>query len=335
MAKVIVTGAAGFMGAWLVDWLIDEGHEVYGIDDMSGGYERNINPKSGFYKLDLRDRAATQRFVEDIRPEVLYHLAADATEGRSQFTPINCTERGVLAHVNILVPCIKAGIRRVVVTSSMSVYGSQATPFDESLPLRPDDVYGINKASIEEITKILGDVYKFEYVILRPHNVYGERQNIADPYRNVLGIWMNSLLRGKALYVYGDGEQKRAFSYIRDATPCIGKAGFLKECCNEVINIGGKEAVTLNEAVKLIIEEFGGSAEVIYLPPRPREVKLAYSTYEKSERLLGYKEEFSLREGISNMVEWVKKLGPQEPSYMESLELTNPQTPKTWLEKLI
>ncbi|MFA5032834.1 MAG: NAD-dependent epimerase/dehydratase family protein [bacterium] len=335
MAKVVVTGAAGFIGSWLVDSLIKERHTVYGLDDLSGGYTRNINPRSKFFKIDLRDKTATKKLIEKISPEILYHLAADATEGRSQFTPINCTERGIMAYLNVLIPSINKGVKRVVLTSSMSVYGSQVTPFDESMETKPDDVYGVNKASMEEITKILADVYGFEYVILRPHNVYGERQNLADPYRNVIGIWINALLRDKPIYIYGDGEQQRAFSYIHDAILCISKSGFEKKCYNEIINIGGKEPITLNEMAKIVMKEFDKIVKVVYLAPRPKEVKYAYSTYKKSEKLLDYKEKFPLVEGVKRMIVWAKELGPQNPSYLKTLELETEQVPKTWKEKLI
>ncbi len=335
MAKILVTGAAGFMGSHLVDALIKEGHEVFGIDDLSGGYIRNVNPKSKFFKADLRDKKKMKEIASEVKPEILYHLAADATEGRSQFTPINCTERGILAYINVLTPCINHGVKRVVVTSSISVYGSQKPPFDELMPRKPDDVYGVNKASLEEVTEILSDVYGFEYVVLRPHNVYGERQNLADPYRNVIGIWINALFRKKPIYIYGDGKQLRAFSYIQDVTSCIINAGFSDKCTGEIINIGGKEPVTINEAARIIMEEFGRKTEVIHLPSRPKEVKYAYSTYQKSVRLLGYKEKFTLRKGIRRMIKWAKELGPQKPIYMQKLEIENEKIPKTWKEKLI
>lgn len=335
MAKILVTGAAGFMGSHLVDTLIKEGHEVFGIDDLSGGYKRNVNPKSRFYKADLRNRKEIDEIVSEVKPDILYHLAADATEGRSQFTPINCTERGILAYINAITPCINNGIRKVIVTSSISIYGSQKPPFDESMPRKPDDVYGVNKAALEEVTEILSDVYGFAYVILRPHNVYGEKQNLADPYRNVIGIWINALFREKPIYIYGDGEQLRAFSYIQDVTPCIIKAGFSDKCTGEIINIGGKEPVTINKVARIIMEEFGRETEVIHLPSRPKEVKYAYSTHQKSERLLDYEERFSLREGIKRMIKWAKVLGPQEPVYMDAFEIEDKKIPKTWTEKLI
>ena len=339
--KILVTGSAGFMGSHLVDALIKKKHQVFGIDDLSGGYKRNVNPKSVFFKQDLREKEKTARIIEKIKPQLLFHLAADATEGRSQFTPIECTERGYLAYLNTLVPAIRQGVKRVVFTSSMSVYGSQKPPFSEDMPRKPDDIYGIAKASQEAATEVLSEVYGFEYCIVRPHNVYGPRQNMADPYRNVIAIFINSLLRDKNFYIYGDGKQKRAFTCIDDFTPYFVKTGFQKNCHGQIINIGPRKEYTINQMAKTVLEKFFDGKKVPkrlrpkYLPDRPKEVKLAYSTDKKAKKLLGFKHKVSLEEGIKEMVEWAREIGPQEPRYMESLEIETIDAPKTWRKKLI
>jgi len=340
--RILVTGAAGFMGSHLVDALVKEGHEVYGVDDMSGGFWRNVNPQSHFTKLDLRGREATREFVTRVKPEILFHLAADATEGRSQFTPVTCTERNLVAYLHTLVPAIAAGLRKVVLTSSMSVYGAQSPPFEEDMPTRPEDVYGVSKAAMEHITQILGRVHGFSYAIVRPHNVYGPRQNIADPYRNVIGIFINAMLNNKHFYIYGDGEQRRAFTYIDDFTPYMARAGFDPACDGQIINVGPREEVTINHLGDLILSVFYEGRDApdhvrpVHLPPRPMEVRDAYCTDEKARRLLGYRTTIKLEEGVRRMIEWAKELGPQKPRYMEDgLELVNADTPLTWTQKLI
>jgi UDP-glucose 4-epimerase len=338
--RILVTGAAGFMGSHLVDHLVGAGHDVFGADDMSGGFRRNINPASQFYEVDLRDKRATQAMVQEIKPALIYHLAADATEGRSQFTPVECTERNYLAYLNLLVPAIQNGLERVVVTSSMSVYGAQEPPFSEDMEPAPADIYGIAKAAMEKATAILSAVHGFEYVIVRPHNVYGPRQNIADPYRNVIGIFINRLLQGKGYYIYGDGEQKRAFTYIGDFTPYMAKTGFLPECSGEVINLGPRQEYSINEMSDMLLDLFyeGKEPEVEpqYLPDRPQEVREAFCTVDKAERLLGYRAGVQLREGLGRMLSWARELGPQEPRYLEQgLELTTGDVPLTWRERLI
>jgi len=340
--RILVTGAAGFMGSHLVDALLAEGHEVYGVDDMSGGFWRNVNPDSYFTKLDLRDKEATREYVARVQPEMLFHLAADATEGRSQFTPLTCTERNLMAYLHTLIPAIAAGVRKVILTSSMSVYGAQEPPFDEEMSPQPEDIYGVSKAAMERTTSILSAVHGFNYTIVRPHNVYGPRQNIADPYRNVIGIFINALLNHKPFYIYGDGEQRRAFTFIDDFTPYMMRAGFDERCAGEVINIGPCDEVTINHLADVVLGLFYGGTDVpddmqpVHLPQRPLEVRHAYCTDDKARRLLGYRTTVSLEEGIGRMIEWAKGLGPQEPRYMdEGLELTTEQTPVTWTQRLI
>lgn len=333
--KILVTGAAGFMGSHLVDTLIKDGHEVYSIDDLSGGFVENVNTKSKFVKLDLRNMEETEKAVKKISSELIFHLAADATEGRSQFTPIECTTRNYLAYLNLLVPAINSGVRKVVVFSSMAVYGNQKPPFEENLEPRPEDVYGVSKAAMENATKILSDVYGFKYTILRPHNVYGPRQNMSDPYRNVIAIFMNCILRNKPFYIYGDGKQKRSFSYIDDQTPCIAKTGFSNKVNGEIINIGPVKEITINEVAKIMLKVSNSKFKPVHMPARPREVKNAWCTNDKAVKLLGYKDNVNLEDGIKRMWTWARSTGPKSPKYVDEFELINEKIPKTWKEKLI
>ncbi|MDP3983060.1 MAG: NAD-dependent epimerase/dehydratase family protein [bacterium] len=341
--KVLVTGAAGFMGSHLVNSLVGLGeHEVYGVDDLSGGYESNVHEKAKFTKLDLRDKEKTASYIDTIKPELLYHLAADASEGRSQFTPISSTERNYLAYLYTLIPSIKNGLKKVVLTSSMSVYGAQQFPFSEDMPRKPEDIYGIAKASMEGATEILAKVHGFDYTIIRPHNVYGPKQNLADPYRNVIGIFINCIMNKKNFYVYGEGDQKRAFTYIDDFTPYFMKAGLISETNGEIINIGPDQEYMINDAANAVLEEFFPDGNIPsdlkpkYLPIRPLEVINAYCTNDKAKRLLGYKTDTNLKEGISKMVSWAKTVGPQQFKYLEDgLELNSGDVPETWKNKLI
>lgn len=339
---ILVTGAAGFMGSHLVDYLIENGSQICGIDDLSGGFNRNINSKSNFFKLDLRNKKKTANLIEKLKPKIIYHLAADASEGRSQFTPLSSTERNYLAFMNLLVPAINNDLEKIVVVSSMSVYGDQKSPFSEEMEPKPVDIYGISKAAMENATKILAKVYNFNYTILRPHNVYGPKQNLQDPYRNVIGIFINSLLRNKPFYIYGDGEQKRAFSYIDDITPAIAQSGLTKNCNKETINTGSgpETAVTINQLAEVVLNKFFNGKvpekfKPIHLPDRPQEVKEAFCTSSKAEELLGYKTITSLGAGIEKTIVWAKSIGPQKPKYLKKLELETANVPETWKEHLI
>ncbi len=329
--KVLVTGVAGFMGGHVADGLLSAGHEVVGIDDLSGGLVENVPDGVTFYQLDLREDGKTETVVQEHTPDVLCHLAANPREGASQFQPRDVCGRNLMGYANVLVPAIRSGVKKVVLYSSMAVYGDQEAPFDESMPRRPVDVYGVNKTAMEEMTEILADVHEFMYTIIRPHNVFGERQSLRDPFRNVVAIFMNRIMRGEAIYVYGDGEQKRAFSYIDDSLPAFLRAAELSpELDGQIVNVGGKEPVTVNELLRMVLAEFDADVEVVHLPDRPREVKNAYCTWQKSEELLGYEERFGLEEGIRRMAEWARATGPQ-PWRDERLELPSEKAPRIWL----
>lgn len=340
--NILVTGSAGFIGSHVYDRLFEAGHEVFGVDDLSGGFMANVSQKKFFTKLDLRDRVKTADYINQLKPQMIFHLAADATEGRSQFTPFSALDRNLVAYMNLLIPAIKAGLKKMVLVSSMSVYGNQQAPFHEEMKPRPEDIYGVTKAAMENVTEVLAKVYGFKYVIIRPHNVYGPRQNLSDPYRNVVGIFINSLLHGKNFYIYGDGKQKRAFSYIDDVTPATIKAAFSKSCESKAINIGSDEPFTLNELASVVLREFFNGSQKIpknllpkYLPDRLQEVKYAYCSHEAAKKLLNFNPKISLREGVREMMNWARIIEKQPFVYLTSLELDHPKTPKTWTAKLI
>jgi len=339
--KILVTGSAGFIGSHLYDELFDMGYKVFGVDDLSGGFMRNVSQKKYFTKLDLRNRKETERYINKLKPDIIFHLAADATEGRSQFTPFSAIDRNFIAYTNILIPAIKNRLKKIVLISSMSVYGKQQAPFKEDMVPQPEDIYGISKAAMEAETRILANVYGFNYVIIRPHNVYGPRQNLSDPYRNVVAIFINILMQGKSFYLYGDGNQKRAFSYIDDVVDPIIKSAFSKKCEGKILNIGSDKPVTLNKLSRIILEEFFATKKIPkkfmpkYLPDRPQEVKNAYCSHNLAKKLLGFKEKTSLRKGIKRTIAWAKSMGPQKFIYLKSMDLDHRFIPKTWKKKLI
>ncbi len=339
--KILVTGSAGFIGSHIYDRLYDlKKYQVFGIDDLSGGFRRNVSQKKFFTKLDLRHRKKTTEYVNKLKPDIIFHLAADATEGRSQFTPFSAMDRNLLAYLNLLVPAIKNGVKKITLISSMSVYGKQQVPFKESLIPNPEDIYGVAKTAMETVTKIMSEVYGFKYVVVRPHNVYGPRQNLSDPYRNVVGIFINSLMQGKKFYVYGDGFQERAFSYIDDVARAIVQTTFSKKCENKIINVGSDQNVTLNRLKELVLKEFFEKKEVPHnltpehLPARPQEVKLAYSSHNAIKAILGNRKQTELATGIKKTVVWAKSMGPQKFRYLDSLELEHKHIPQTWKKKL-
>jgi UDP-glucose 4-epimerase len=303
--NVLITGIAGLLGSNLADYLIEQNINVVGIDDLSGGYLENINPKVKFFKLNLvDDRGKLNDIFETYKFDYVYHLAAYAAEGLSPFIRNFNYKNNLVATTNVVNCCINYSIKRLVFTSTMAVYGENKTPFDESYLPNPIDPYGVAKYACEMDIKVAGTQHGLDWCIIRPHNVYGKKQNIWDKYRNVLGIWMNLHLNGKPLTIYGDGEQTRAFSYIDDSIIPLWKAATLPEASKQIINLGGIYETSINQACDTLIKVMGGGTK-LYLEQR-HEVKHAYSTYKKSIDILGFEHKTNLEDGLKNMWNWAK-----------------------------
>jgi len=339
--RVAVTGAAGFIGSHVVDWLVACGALVHGVDDLSGGFVENCNPRSELTLVDVRKFEEVECWLDRVQPEVVYHLAADATEGRSQFTPISATERNYLGYINVLTSAIRHRARKIVFTSSMSVYGAQHPPFTENMPRSPVDIYGIAKAASEAATEVMSAVHGIEYTIIRPHNVYGPRQCMSDPYRNVVAIFISRALQGQSVMIYGSGEQERAFSYIDDCAPLIAESGFRKDLNGEILNVGSSIPCSINSLVRALELELGAPIVREHVPDRPREVQRAWCGHEKMHDFFTFDEgETDLEVGLRRTVGWVLDrydggvLLP-EMTYLDHLEIENEQTPKTWTERRI
>jgi UDP-glucose 4-epimerase len=320
------------MGSWLVDELVKAGHEVTSVDNLLGGKMRNVNRGSTFVRADLRIRSQVAPLVKGV--DTIFHLAAYAAEGQSLFSPISINEINIVPMNNLLVEAVNNGVKRFVLTSSMAVYGDQKPPFREEFSMKPNDPYGAAKAYCENVLEVFAHNYDLEYVTIRPHNVYGPRQNIADAYRNVLGIWLNRILRGKAPIIYGDGEQTRAFSFIEDVTPALAKTCTSSQVQGQIINLGSDEVTSLNDACDLVLDVTGTKLKPEHHEERPGEVKHAYCSVDKATRLLGYRTKHRLRDGLVKMFNWAKQLGPQEPTYTLPLEITK-RAPRAWVEKLM
>lgn len=328
--KILVTGSLGFIGSHLVDRLVALGHEVVGVDDFSGGDPKNANKEASTIMLDLRHPDPTKRMIDQFKPEIVYHLAANAAENKAQFSPIDISTRNYNTFLNVVVPAINNKVRRFIAASSIAVYGHGQTPFMEDTMPMPQDVYGISKLAMEQTLKVLSEVHEFEYMILRPHNVYGPRQNMTDPYRNVVTIFMNSLLKGEAYNIYGDGEQRRCFSYIDDVVDAFVEAGIGDYPLEyHTFNVGADKDYSLNELSEAIQKVADVALEPYHLPDRPQEVKIATADHTLAKEVLGYKDKTSLQEGIKRTWEWAKMQGPQEPKYT-GFEIESEKIPSNW-----
>ena len=332
--KILVTGVAGFLGSHLADKLSKLGHEVLGVDNMVGGYKDNISKEIEFFNIDCCDFQKIKKIMKDI--DIVYHCAATAHEGLSVFSPFQITKNNYLASISIFSAAINEKVKRIIFCSSMARYGDQKTPFSEDMQTRPIDPYGISKVAAEQVLQNLCDLNNIEWVIAVPHNIIGPKQIYDDPYRNVVSIFLNRMLQGKPPIIYGDGEQKRCFSYIDDCLDCMIPMLDQDNLNKQIINIGpDEEFVTINEVVEICANISGSNLDPIYKKDRPREVKHATCSSNKARELLKYKTKTNLKEGILRTCDYIKKRGVREFNYRLSIEIDNNLTPETWKKKEI
>lgn len=348
--NVLISGAAGFIGSHIFEALGKRGYNVIGIDDLSGGEESNINeaaraitesgadPMMVFANGSCGVRDSMLALMGKHQVDTLVHCAANAREIAAAWQPYNVTHNNADAYSAVLSAALQLGVKRVVLFSSIAVYGTgngKVLPFRESYQKYPCDVYGLNKAMMEDMTKMLCEMHGVPYVILRPHNVFGVRQSLIDPYRNAVAIFMNKVMHGDPIEVYGDGEQTRAFSYIADALPAIIRAiEYCDDLNGQIFNVGGLEAVTVNELAHEVIFAMLGdrnSHPIQYLAER-HEVRHAYSDHTLSEKTLGYTESMGWRNGVLEMAKWALSRGPQLVQNREPLEFTTDKTPQNWID---
>lgn len=300
--RVLVTGGAGFIGSHLVRHLADAGHQVFAVDDLSGGWVENVDSRARFERVDLTDWPHVQAIYRTYLPDVTFHMAAYAAEGLSHWVR-GFNYRNNLVASSHLVSCAMEWGGRLVVASSMAVYGDQHPPFTEEMTPKPVDPYGIAKYAVESDLRVAGNTHGVEYTIVRPHNVYGPGQNLGDPYRNVVGIFLRQALAGLPLTVFGDGSQTRAFSYIEDVAPAIIAAA---DHPGETFNVGGDEVHTVLELAQRVSRLF--DVGIVHLDPR-HEVAHAWCDHEKAKRMLGFAPKVPLDEGLMRMASWAEKAG--------------------------
>lgn len=323
--SILITGVAGLIGSRFADWVIENEpeYEVVGIDNLFGGYIENVNDSVVFYRRELSTDKLADIFDKH-EFEYVFHFAAYAAEGLSPFMRKFNYSNNILSTVNIINECITHKVKRLIYTSSMSVYGwgeKRGELFNEDAHLTPIDPYAISKYACEMDIRVAGEQHGLDWCIIRPHNVYGKKQNIWDKYRNVLGIWMYKSLNGLPITVYGDGEQTRAFSYIDDCLPCFWNAATYEKASKQTINLGGVRGVSINEAAK-IVSEITGNEDIIHLEAR-HEVKHAVPNPEKSIKLLDYVQKTTIEDGIKDMWEWAKKQPNRKQFKWENYEITD------------
>jgi UDP-glucose 4-epimerase len=326
---VLVTGAAGFMGSHVADQCLELGMQVVATDDLSGGYLENVPEGATWVEGDLCDSDFVESLWDHGSYDYVYHLGAYAAEGLSHFIRAYNYRTNLEASVNLINRCVRFDVKRFVFTSSIAVYGSGQLPMTEDMVPQPEDPYGISKYAVELDLAAARDMFGLEYTIFRPHNVYGERQNIADKYRNVIGIFMNRVLRGETLPVFGDGMQTRAFSHIADVAPVIARSPLVPAAANQTFNIGADTPYTVNELAHVIAEAFAVDCNVVHLPAR-NEVVHAFSDHSKVRAIFNPPEALSLREGIGRMASWIKDHGPMLPVEFGGVIEVERNLPPSW-----
>ena len=326
--KVLVTGAAGFIGSHVAEQLLKLGHDVVALDDLSGGYVDHVPSGAQFVQGSILDHDLLESLFEAHRFEVVFHLAAYAAEGLSHFIRRYNYSVNVIGSVNLINLAVRFNVRRFVFTSSIAVYGANQVPMHEALVPKPEDPYGIAKYAVEQDLEAARHMFGLEYVVFRPHNVYGEQQNLGDPYRNVIGIFMNRAMSRQSLPIFGDGTQTRAFSYIGDVAPLIAEAIDRPDIANQVFNIGAEEVYSVNELatqIEKLFPEHGGRS---YQPAR-NEVQHAYANHGKLEEYFGKLPTTPLMTGLARMAAWARKTGVRSSKPFEHIEIER-ALPPSW-----
>jgi UDP-glucose 4-epimerase len=329
MGRVLVTGGAGFIGSHVSDSLLARGHQVTVLDDLSGGFADNVPRAAEFVNGSITDAGLIDRLFADRRFDYVYHLAAYAAEGLSHFIRRFNYTNNLIGSVNLINASINHDVNCFVFTSSIAVYGtSDELPMTEETLPRPEDPYGIAKLAVEQDLRTAHEMFGLDSIVFRPHNVYGERQNIGDRYRNVAGIFMNQVLRDEPMTVFGDGSQTRAFSYIGDVAPIIAEAIDVPSARNQVFNVGADQPCSVNDLAAAVARAMGVAPRVRHVASR-NEVQDAYSSHAKLIRVFGERRLHTLDEGLGRMARWVTAQGARTSPRFNGIEIPR-NLPAVW-----
>lgn len=333
-STVLVTGAAGFIGSHVCAHLLQEGHRVIGLDDLSGGFRDQVPAGVQFVEGSVTDTTLVKRLFAEHHFQYVFHLAAYAAEGLSHFIKHFNYTNNLLGSVNLINASVNHDVKGFVFTSSIAVYGRNQLPMTEDAVPQPEDPYGIAKYAVELDLREAHEMFGLNYVIFRPHNVYGKNQNLGDRYRNVIGIFMNQIMQGQPMTIFGDGQQTRAFSHIDDVAPVIAASITRPESYNQMFNVGADKPYSVNELADVIARAMGAPLQIKHLAAR-NEVVHAYSAHEKVRKCFGdLIKDVPLEEGVARMAAWAKKTGARQGKPFAGIEVRK-NLPPSWaaLEK--
>jgi UDP-glucose 4-epimerase len=320
MTRVLVTGAAGFIGSHVAEHCLKLGFEVVGLDDLSGGFAENVPSGVDFRQGSVTDSTTIKELWGDEGFDYVYHLAAYAAEGLSHFIRRFNYTNNLIGSANLINESVLHGVKCFVFTSSIAVYGAGQTPMTEELTPRPEDPYGIAKYAVELDLAAAHHMFGLPYIVFRPHNVYGERQNVDDKYRNVIGIFMSQAMAGRSMTVFGDGLQTRGFTYIDDVASVIARGPLVAGSYQQVINVGADQPYTVLELAHSVARTIDVEPRIRHLPAR-NEVLHAFASHEKVIRLFGPAPQVPLAEGLARMANWCRKHGPGPPQTFPQIEV--------------
>jgi UDP-glucose 4-epimerase len=310
--------------------LLKQGHQVVGLDDLSGGFMDHVPAGTQFVQGSIDDVDFINRLFTTHKFDYVFHLAAYAAEGLSHFIKRFNYNNNLIGSINLINAAVNVGtVKCFVFTSSIAVYGRNQLPMTENTVPQPEDPYGIAKYAVELDLKEAHEMFGLNHVIFRPHNVYGENQNLGDRYRNVIGIFMNQIMQGQPMTIFGDGSQTRAFSYIDDVAPVIAASIARPECYNQIFNVGADKPYSVAELANVVAKAMGVPPQIKNLEAR-NEVVHAFSAHEKVHKyfddLIG---NVPLEEGVERMAAWAKKTGAREGKQFEGIEVSK-NMPPSW-----
>lgn len=331
---VLITGAAGFLGSHVLRAALDlHGPSIIALDDLSGGFEENLVPEVTFVKGSVTDSRLIADLFEEYRFRYVYHLAAYAAEGLSHFIRRFNYTNNLIGTVNLINEAVRVGTECFVFTSSIAVYGSIEPPMTEDKSPRPEDPYGIAKFAAEMDLRAAHEMFGLNYVIFRPHNVYGEYQNLSDPYRNVIGIFMKQILQGEPMTIFGDGAQQRAFTYVGDLSTVIAHAPLIPGARNEIFNIGADQPYSVNELAAQVSRCMDWPDHPRKHLPARNEVLDAYSDHSKAKAIFGLGPQTPLHEGLERMAAWAKTVTLKPLRGFADIEIER-NMPAAWMKYL-
>ena len=326
--KCLVTGGAGFIGSHVADALLLAHHDVVVMDDLSGGFESNVSPQTRFVRGSITDNALVNTLFQQEKFDAVFHLAAYAAEGLSHFIKRFNYENNLIGSVNLINAAVNCNAKCFVFTSSIAVYGAGQNPLSEEMTPIPEDSYGIAKLSVERELAITHEMFGLNYVIFRPHNVYGERQNLGDKYRNVIGIFMNQIIQHKPMTIFGDGSQTRAFTHVSDVAPVLARSVDHPETWQKAYNIGADVPYAVKELAEKVAGAMGVAPLITYLQAR-NEVLHAFSDHSRVRKAFGLGSSVGLDEGLQRMAAWAKREGAKQSAPFRNIEISR-NLPPSW-----